>query len=101
MGHDSHEPPSGFKTTLYYSPEGECEAAYVALASGSAIRKAEADPRYLLTVYFGEGGVALGIGLCERVPNFVVDQAVELIAGAPPGLKRRLDDAQSTLGAFG
>src|SRR5437867_2711690 len=95
----SLETSPGFKTTLYYSPTGVCEAAYVELAEGRPIRRAEPDPRYLVTVYFGDGDVPLGVRIGERLPASVVDATVRMMAGASPIVARRVADAAAACSA--
>ena len=84
---------TGFKTTFYYSPEGAFEGAYLQIAEGKPVRKAEPDPRYLVSVYFDENGKSLGVRVCERVPQEVLDAAMEMLRGASAGVMRRFSEA--------
>lgn len=93
------EPSNGFKTTLYYSPEGVCEAAYIELASGKAVRKEDPDPRYVVSVYFDQLGSPVGVRFGEHVPDFVLRSVVNMATSAAPNAGRVLELARSAVGS--
>ena len=92
--------PAGLKTTLYYDPEGRCEAAYIELAPGRALRREEPDPRYLVSVYFGEGDVPLGIRISEHAPHSVIAAIGETLRGRAAPVGKPIADALALVGSI-